>query len=82
MAARRCEISLRVLKNISRVSAANNMLFCTSEDIKFSRESSLGISLVFSYIIKKLYQYFILKKTLVWKINYTPQYPHLNTCTL
>ena len=30
----------------------DNMLFCTSEDIKFSRESSLGISLVFSYIIK------------------------------
>ena len=37
MAARGYEISLRVLKNI----------FFTCEDIKFSRESSLGVSLVF-----------------------------------
>ena len=81
MAARGYEISLRVLKNMSRVSAANkwnifltreekfriskrpeivfwserwSLLWShskgdifTCEDIKFSRESSLGISLVF-----------------------------------
>ena len=76
MAVRRYKISLRVLKNISRVSASNYFinnnelpnhftlivfwcercdLLCshsnsdifTCEDIKFSRKSSSGISLVF-----------------------------------
>ena len=56
MAARRYEISLRVLKNISIVfwcerckllRSYNNGDILTCENIMFSRESSAGISLVF-----------------------------------